>query len=146
MRKAGIKLSLLTMMIYSITLFISDNRTHAGFWEDLYNGYEQYTNLPEEVNKLQQSYQDTISELNSAKENMEAFQASNENLIKQNEELMKQNENLTLLVSQMQKDEAERAATQKKVINTAIVAAALIIGYFVLIRIIRFRMRRTHRT
>ncbi|MCM3127754.1 hypothetical protein ACFQ3J_14035 [Paenibacillus provencensis] len=145
MRNTGMKLSLLTMVLYSITLFISDTRTHAGFWENLYNGYEQYSKLPEEVNQLQQSYEQTMNELNSAKQNMEAFQERNEDLIKQNEELMKQNDNLNQLVSQMQQAEADRKATQQKVINTAIAAVLLIIGYFILIRVIRFRMRRASR-
>ncbi|MEK5058229.1 hypothetical protein BK126_08065 [Paenibacillus sp. FSL H7-0326] len=145
MKNSGIKLSLLTMVLYSITLFISDARTHAGFWENLYNGYEQYSKLPEEVNQLQQSYEQTMNELNSAKQNMEAFQERNEDLIQQNEELMKQNANLNQLVSQMQQAEADRKAAQQKVINTAIVGVLLIIGYFVLIRVIRFRMRRASR-
>lgn len=114
MRNTGMKLSLLTMVLYSITLFISDTRTHAGFWENLYNGYEQYSKLPEEVNQLQQSYEQTMNELNSAKQNMEAFQERNEDLIKQNEELMKQNDNLNQLVSQMQQAEADRKVRSKK--------------------------------
>ena len=136
------QLLLMTLAMYSLLLIISDHRAEAGFWENVYNGYEQFTNLPEEVNKLQQSYEQTITELNSAKESIESFQARNEELIAQNQYLMEQNETLTSMVGQLQKAEEQRMKTQKRITNTVITAVGLILFYFLLVRIIRYRMRR----
>lgn len=135
-------LVLMTLTMYSLLLMISDERAQAGFWDNVYNGYEQFTNLPEEVNKLQQSYEQTITELNNAKENIESFQAHNEELIAQNQYLMEQNETLTSMVNQLQKAEEQRMKTQKRITTTVITAIGLIVLYFLLVRIIRYRMRR----
>ncbi|WP_160032371.1 hypothetical protein [Paenibacillus sp. An7] len=139
------QLLLMTLVMYSLLLMVSDERAQAGFWENVYNGYEQFSNLPEEVNKLQQSYEQTMTELNSAKENIESFQAHNEELIAQNQYLMEQNESLTSMVSQLQKAEEQRMKTQKRVTTTVITAIGLILFYFVLVRIIRYRMQRHSR-
>lgn len=139
------QLLLMTLAMYSLLLMISDERAQAGFWENVYNGYEQFSNLPEEVNKLQQSYEQTMTELNSAKENIESFQAHNEELIAQNQYLMEQNESLTSMVSKLQKAEEQRMKTQKRITTTVITAIGLIVFYFVLVRIIRYRMQRHSR-
>ncbi|WP_211747037.1 hypothetical protein [Paenibacillus sp. Marseille-Q4541] len=139
------QLSLMTVVMYSLLLVISDHRAEAGFWENVYNGYEQFTNLPEEVNKLQQSYEQTMTELNNAKTNIESFQARNEELISQNQYLMEQNENLTTMVGQLQKAEEQRMMTQKRITVMVITAISLIVLYFLLIRVIRYRMRRHSR-
>lgn len=139
-------LVLMTLTMYSLLLMISEHRAQAGFWENVYNGYEQFTNLPEEVNKLQQNYEQTITELNSAKENIESFQAHNEELIAQNKYLMEQNESLTSMVNQLQKAEEQRMKTQKRITTTVITAIGLIVLYFLIVRIIRYRMRRHSKT
>ncbi|WIV20072.1 hypothetical protein QPK24_04975 [Paenibacillus polygoni] len=139
------QLLLMTLVMYSLLLMVSDERAQAGFWENVYNGVEQFSNLPEEVNKLQQSYEQTMTELSSAKENIESFQAHNEELIAQNQYLMEQNESLTSMVSQLQKAEEQRMKTQKRVTTTVITAIGLILFYFVLVRIIRYRMQRHSR-
>ncbi|WP_454189907.1 hypothetical protein [Paenibacillus sp. Marseille-Q7038] len=139
------QLVLMTLAMYSLLLMYSDQRAQAGFWENVYNGYEQFTNLPEEVNKLQESYEQTMTELNSAKENIQSFQAHNEQLMAQNQHLMEQNENLSSMVNQLQKAEEQRTKTQKRIMTTVITAICLIVFYFVLVRIIRYRMQKHSR-
>lgn len=140
------RLALIVSIMSSLFLIMGEDRAAAGFWQDIYSGYEQFTNLPEEVNKLKESYEQTITELNNAKTSIESFQERNEELLAQNEYLKEQNETLTTMVSELQKAEEQRKRTHKRIMVTLITAVSLVIFYFVLIRIIRYRMRRhSHR-
>jgi len=153
------KKGLIVFALSFIAIFTCSDRTYAGFWENLYNGYDQLTSLPKEVTKLQENYDKTMSELSRTKENVNAFQAKNEelfeqnqkfmtqneNLIEQNQHLIKQNQELSLVVNELKKSEKEREQTKSKAIKMVWTVAILVVGYFILIRIIRFFMRLSSR-
>lgn len=118
------------------------NAAHANIFSDIYSSWERVSELPGEVNALQESYQQTLEQLNEtsaqlgqAEANVEAFKA-------QNEQLVAQNQKLTEMVSQLQDQQNARNVTAKRIQTTVITAVCLILGYFILIRVMRWGMRR----
>lgn len=78
---------------------------------------------------------ETSAQLGQAEANVEAFKA-------QNEQLVAQNQKLTEMVSELQDQQNARNVTAKRIQTTVITAVCLILGYFILIRVMRWGMRR----
>ncbi|MDQ0193972.1 hypothetical protein [Paenibacillus wynnii] len=124
----------------------------ANYFNDLYNGLQQFSELPDEVNQLQESYQQTVEELEKTKnelgetkdqlgqtiEDMESYRSENTALIEQNLQLTK-------AVDQLRDERAARESYLRKIKITIYTGLGLLVGYFLLIRLIRFGMRRRSR-
>nr|WP_305024371.1 hypothetical protein [Paenibacillus sp. JX-17] len=114
-------------------------QAHAGYFDDWYKGIEQFSDLPNEVYKLKEDYQATLDELDQAKSNAQAYQ-------EQNAQLVQQNEKLTAMVSDLRKAQEERDAYARRIKAMLFTVIGLIIGYFILTRLVRYGMRRrSHR-
>lgn len=136
-RSKLIRLSLI-ILATGIALPLGGRTASAGYISNLYDNIQQFRELPQEVTELKDSYNQTLQELDRARMNTEKLQ-------QQNAELAEQNRQLTQMVNQLQEAEAARKRGAERLKNLAITAAALAAGYFLLIRVLRFGMRRTNR-
>lgn len=136
-RSKLIRLSLI-ILATGIALPLGGRTASAGYISNLYDNIQQFRELPQEVTELKDSYNQTLQELDRARMNTEKLQ-------QQNAELAEQNRQLTQMVNQLQEAEAARKRGAERLKNLAIAAAALAAGYFLLIRALRFGMRRTNR-
>lgn len=149
------KLTLSALLLLGLSVYLPAPAAEANYFSDLYNGLQNFSELPGEVNKLQQSYQETVEELQQTKdqlgqtvdalgetqnqlgqtlEQMETYRA-------QNEALQEQNRQLSLVVDELKNDRTERENYYNRIKVTVITGIALILGYFVIIRLLRFMMR-----
>lgn len=127
--RAWKKLSLSALLLLGISVYLPAQTAKANYFSDLYNGLQNFSELPGEVNRLQQNYQDTVEELQQTKdqlgqtvdalgetqtqlgqtlEQMQTYQA-------QNEALQEQNRQLSLVV-----DELKMTAPSAKIIITGL--------------------------
>jgi len=136
-RSKLIRLSLI-LLATGIALPLGGRTASAGYISNLYDNIQQFRELPQEVTELKDSYNQTLQELDRARMNTEKLQ-------QQNAELAEQNRQLTQMVNQLQEAEAARKRGAERLKNLAIAAAALAAGYFLLVRALRFGMRRTNR-
>ncbi|SMF89532.1 hypothetical protein SAMN05661091_4682 [Paenibacillus uliginis N3/975] len=119
-------------------LFDNGHTAHAGYFNDVYDNFQQFSELPDEISELKDRYQNALKDLDRARIDTEIYQ-------KQNADLAEQNRQLTEMVEQLQEAEAARARNSDRLKTIAITTAALLAGYFILIRVLRFVMRRTNR-
>ncbi|MDP4099004.1 hypothetical protein OIN60_19960 [Paenibacillus sp. P96] len=121
-------------LLASVQLSFPDS-VQATNWNDILEGWERYSNLPEEVNQLHESYQQTQEQLQQAQENLKSYQ-------EQNAQLLEQNRKLTETVTELTRQQQRRAAAlhRNKIIFWT--SLGLLIGYFVLIRLMRYLMKR----
>ncbi|WP_226003397.1 hypothetical protein [Paenibacillus sp. BJ-4] len=108
---------------------------YAAYWDDVYQGFEQFSRLPGDVYQLKEGYRQTQEELQKARSSIEAYQ-------EQNAQLMEQNRKLTDTVTELKNLQAQRdqASHRNKVL--LITAVILLAGYFIGIRLLRYGMRR----
>ncbi|WP_052087812.1 hypothetical protein [Paenibacillus wynnii] len=148
----------ITRMLVSVFLLLGLSSTlptpaaEANYFDDLYNGLQQFSELPNEVNQLQESYQQTVEELEKTKgelgetkdqlgqtiKDMESYRS-------ENTALMEQNLQLTKAVDQLRDERAARESYLHKIKITIYTGLGLLVGYFLLTRLIRFGMRRRSR-
>lgn len=119
-------------------LLVAVPSAHANYFQDFYNGVEKFSDLPGQVNQLNESYQETLDELDRTKQNAKAFE-------EQNAQLMEQNRQLAETVSQLKQINEQKEAKAKKLKVTLITVILLVAGYFVGIRLLRLLMRRSNR-
>lgn len=145
-----------------LALFVPAPPAHANYFSDVYKGLQQFSELPSELNKLQESYSQTVNELQQTKENLdraagqlgetqEQLGQTQEQLgqamgqmelyKEQNEALQEQNARLTLMVDELRDDRAAREQYIQRLKIMAYTAVGLVIGYFLLIRAVRWSMR-----
>lgn len=60
---------------------------HAAYWDDVYQGFEQFSRLPGDVYQLKESYRQTQEDLEEARNSLEAYQEQNAQLLEQNRKL-----------------------------------------------------------
>ncbi|MBE9915353.1 hypothetical protein G8C92_15130 [Paenibacillus donghaensis] len=118
-------------------LFVGSS-ANANYFEDFYNGVEKFSELPGKVNDLKESYQQTLEELDRAKENAKAFEEQNAQLIEQNRQLAE-------TVDQLKEANELKEAKARKFKRMLIAVIVLVAGYFIGIRLLRFAMQRSNR-
>lgn len=143
-------ISVLLLLVLSTSL--SATVAKANYFSDLYDGLQQFSELPDEVNQLQESYQQTVEELEKTKdelgetkdqlgqtvEDMESYRS-------QNAALVEQNRQLTKVVDQLKDDREARESYFHRIKVTLYTGIGLVIGYFLIIRLIRLGMRHRSR-
>ena len=141
MNKPPLKLliRLLVCPLLVVLMFSFPDRAEAGLWSNIKKGYHTVTELPEEVDKLKESYQASMDKL-------EETQTMAENLRKQNELLMaensRQSEQLAEALNSLQQAEQQKASRVRKIRVSLYTAGALLVGYFCATRILRLVLRR----
>ncbi|WP_339259339.1 hypothetical protein [Paenibacillus sp. FSL R5-0713] len=131
-----------TCILFTVSIASTANAASANIFTDIYSGWERVSELPGEVNALQESYKQTMEQLNQTSAQLGQAQANVEAFKTQNEQLLAQNQKLTEMVSKLQDDQNARAAASKRIQTMIITVVSLILGYFVLIRVMRWGMRR----
>lgn len=139
-----IQLSLI-LLVAGIALPAGEQTASANYFNNLYDNIQQFSGLPDEINQLKSNYNQALQELDKARIASEQLQQQNLTLAEQNSNLAEQNQQLTQMVSQLQEAEAARNRGAERIKTVAITAVALAAGYFVIIRVLRFGMRRTNR-
>ena len=135
-------------LLMVISVFLPYPAAQANYFNDLYNGLQQFSELPEEVNQLQESYQQTVEELETTKNELGETKDQLGQTIKdmetyrsQNAALMEQNRQLTQVVDQLRDDRAARESYLHRIKITIYTGLGLLLGYFLLTRLIRLGMR-----
>ncbi|MDQ0170233.1 hypothetical protein [Paenibacillus tundrae] len=139
---ALIRVLFTTCILFTASLASTVHAANANIFSDIYSGWERVAELPGEVNALQQSYQETLNKLNETSAQLGQAQANVEAFKAQNDQLIAQNQKLTEMVSQLQDDQNAKNTTAKRIQTMIITIVALILGYFILIRLMRLGMRR----
>jgi peptidoglycan hydrolase CwlO-like protein len=144
----GFKLLCSALLLAGIFSVLPSPSAQANYFSDLYNGMQKFSELPGEVNKLQESYRQTVedleqakNELDAAKDQLGATAAEMETYRTQNAALQEQNRQLTQMVDELRNDRQARENSFNRIKVTVITGLALILGYFLLIRLIRLGMR-----
>ncbi|QSF45827.1 hypothetical protein [Paenibacillus tianjinensis] len=140
------------LLLLGVSAYVPAPTAEANYFSDLYKGLQNFSELPGEVNQLQENYQETVEELQQTKdelsetvdalgqtqEQMEAYRS-------QNEALQEQNRQLSLVVDELKNDRTARENYYNRIKVTVITGFALILGYFLIIRLLRFTMRHRSR-
>ncbi|MFP4978173.1 hypothetical protein ACE6ED_22400 [Paenibacillus sp. CN-4] len=139
---------LLTAGLLSGLIGIAPSRASANVFGDMYNGLEQFSELPGEVNRLQESYRETVDELNKARQDLNETRDTLDNAVEEmnayrteNAELAEQNRKLTQMVDELRDERAAREKYIRRIRVTVFTGIGLLAGYFVLVRLIRLGMR-----
>ncbi|GAB6991587.1 hypothetical protein [Paenibacillus pini] len=128
----------ISLLIFCGFLWLPASSVQANYFQDFYKGIEQFSDLPSQVNQLKENYQQTVDELNKAQANIKAYQD-------QNAQLIEQNRQLASTVQQLKESNDAKTSSYHKLKVICITVLLLTIGYFVLIRILRYTMRRSNR-
>lgn len=126
------------VMIVICGTMLFNTSAKANYFDDFYKGVETFSGLPSEVNRLKESYRETLDDLDRAQADAKQYQ-------EQNAELMAQNKELSETVQALQETNQARAAREHKLKVMLVTVVALAAGYFVFIRIMRYFMRRANR-
>lgn len=121
--------------LVGVLLFGGANRADAGYWNDLFDGVKELSQLPAEVHELKADYQLTLDKLEEAQGTLETFR-------QQNEELIERNQELAATVAALTEAQQIRDANARKTRILLFTALALFAGYFVVLRIVRVALRR----
>lgn len=124
----------------------------ANYFSDLYKGLQNFSELPGEVNQLQENYQQTVDELQQTKNALGETQnqlgqtlTEMETYRDQNAALQEQNRQLSLVVDELKNDRTARENYYNRIKVTVLSGLALLLGYFLLTRLLRFGMRHRSR-
>ncbi|GIP23643.1 MULTISPECIES: hypothetical protein [Paenibacillus] len=129
------KITIVLFLLLSLGALYSPSSAHAGYLDDFFSGVQEITEIPAEVNQLKQEYKKTVNKLEEAQGTVEAYR-------KQNEALMEQNKKLNQTVQALTEAEKDREASSKRIRILVITGAALLLGYFILLRVLRVVLRR----
>lgn len=129
------------LLLFGLSVFLPAPAAHANYFSDLYNGLQNFSELPGEVNKLQESYQQTTEELQQTKDQLGLTLQEMETYREQNAALQEQNRQLSQVVNELKEERTARENYYSRIKVTVITGIGLILGYFVLIRLLRFGMR-----
>jgi hypothetical protein len=113
----------------------NSSRAEAGYFDDFFKGVKVLSELPNDINEIKENYQVTLDRLEEAQGTLEAYR-------QQNEELMVSNKELAATVSALTEAQEVRDAKARKTRIMLTTGAALLAGYFILLRVIRVVLRR----
>lgn len=140
------------LLLLGISACLPAPAAEANYFSDLYKGLQNFSELPGEVNQLQENYQETVEELEQTKDQLSETvdtlgqtQEQMETYRSQNEALQEQNRQLSAVVDELKNDRTARENYYNRIKVTVITGFALILGYFLIIRLIRFTMRHRSR-
>lgn len=114
---------------------LGNSRANAGYFDDFLKGVKVLSELPNDVNEIKENYQVTLDKLEEAQDTLEAYR-------EENEKLMASNRELAATVSALTEAQEIRDAKARKTRIMLITGAALLAGYFILLRVIRVVLRR----
>lgn len=136
------------LLLLGLSNIIGTPQAKANYLNDIYNGIQSFSELPGEVSKLQESYRKTAEELQQTKDELgETKDQLSQSLQQmqtyqsQNAALQEQNRQLSQVVDELKNDRAARENYLNRIKVTVLSGLALVLGYFVLIRLLRFTMR-----
>ncbi|OMD39528.1 hypothetical protein [Paenibacillus odorifer] len=128
------------LLLLTVSIALPAPVAKANIFSDIYNGFKSFSELPNEVNELKEGFQQTAEELQQAKDKLANTMQEMEAYQTQNEALQEQNRQLTQMVDALQNDRTAREEYYHKIKVTIFTGIGLVLGYFILIRIIRFSM------
>jgi peptidoglycan hydrolase CwlO-like protein len=136
------------LLLMTVSASLPAPAAEANYFNDLYKGLQNFSELPGEVNKLQESYQQTMDELQQTKDQLGETQdqlgqtlQEMEDYRDQNAALQEQNRQLSLVVDELRNDRTARENYYNRIKVTLITGVGLLVGYFILVRALRFAMR-----
>lgn len=140
------------LLLITVSACLPAPAAEANYFSDLYKGLQNFSELPGEVNQLQESYQQTMDELQQTKDQLGETQDQLGQTLQemqdyraQNVALQEQNRQLSLVVDELRNDRTARENYYNRIKVTVITGVALLLGYFLLVRLLRFGMRRRSR-
>lgn len=159
LKRKRMKLLSAVLLLLGIFSSLPAPVAEANYFSDLYKGLQNFSELPGEVNKLQENYQQTVEELQQTKNELgETINALGETQSQlgqslqemqtyrdQNAALQEQNRQLSQVVEELKNDRTARENYYNRIKVTVITGFALLVGYFLLIRLLRFGMRHRSR-
>ncbi|MFF2911868.1 hypothetical protein [Paenibacillus sp. NPDC057934] len=137
----GFKLFCSALLLLGIFVCLPAPSVQANYFSDLYNGFQKFSELPGEVNKLQESYRQTLEELERTKNELGEAKDQLGATVSQNAALQEQNRQLSQMVNELRDDRQARDNNFNRIKVTIITGLCLILGYFLLIRLVRLGMR-----
>lgn len=138
--RAYLQLLYSLLFLLMLTVCLPAPVAKANIFSDIYNGVKNFSELPNEVNELKEGFQQTAEELQQAKDKLANTTQEIEAYRIQNESLQEQNRQLTQMVDELKNDRTAREEYYHKIKVTIFTGIGLILGYFILIRFIRFSM------
>ncbi|MFF2019329.1 hypothetical protein [Paenibacillus sp. NPDC058177] len=129
------------LLLLGILISLPAPSAQANYFSDLYNGFQKFSELPGEVNKLQESYRQTVEELERTKNELGEAKDQLGATVSQNAALQEQNRQLSQMVNELRDDRQARDNNFNRIKVTIITGLCLILGYFLLIRMVRLGMR-----
>lgn len=144
-KRTCVKLISSALLLLGLSVIIPAPAAKANYINDIYNGLQSFSELPGEVNKLQESYQKTTEELQQTKEELGQTLQQMQNYQAQNAALQEQNRQLSQVVDELKNERTAREKYYNRIKTTVITGLALVLGYFLLIRLLRFAMRHRSR-
>ncbi|MFC3748881.1 hypothetical protein [Paenibacillus sp. GCM10012306] len=138
---SGFKLLCSALLLLGIFACLPAPSAQANYFSDLYNGFQKFSELPGEVNKLQESYRQTVEELERTKSELDKAKDQLGDTVSQNAALQEQNRQLSQMVDELRDDRQARENNFNRIKVTIITGLGLILGYFLLIRLVRLGMR-----
>ncbi len=129
------------LLLLGISISLPAPAAKANIFSDIYNGFKSFSELPDEVNQLKEGFRQTAEELQQSKEKLADTLREVEAYQSQNAALQEQNRQLTQMVDELRNERTAREQYYNKIKITIFTGIGLILGYFLLIRLIRFSMR-----
>ncbi|UHA74194.1 hypothetical protein [Paenibacillus sp. 481] len=130
MRSGNMSWFALVLMLGGALFFLSSSPVQAGFWSNLWG----ITEIPDDVNQLKKSYEDTRKALEETQRQSEEVQ---KRLASENEKLREQNEQLMQRLSLIEQQNEQKHTFTRRVAITVMVAIGLGLLYFALTRLFR---------
>ncbi|MDO3408533.1 hypothetical protein QWJ34_01995 [Saccharibacillus sp. CPCC 101409] len=146
----GLRTSLPALLAAGLFLLPNAPRAEAAWnpFDDVVNGIETFGQLPGEVNKLREGYEQTMSELestkaelSSARSDLEAYRDDLDTYREQNAQLNEQNKQLQATVAALDALREEREKSSRTMKIVIFVLVALFVGFFLFTRVLRFGLR-----
>ncbi|WP_138494980.1 hypothetical protein [Paenibacillus pinistramenti] len=114
----------------------------ASYFDDVYNGIKSFSEVPVQINELQESYDKATQQLQDTQSTLETYRQQSEELAAQNEQLSEQNRQLAATVQTLEAASEAREATSHKLRVMLYTALGLFAGYFVFKRVVRVMLRK----